>query len=221
MTIEFRPWPKTPRFNRDVIITEKIDGTNAAIIIEESENPHDAPPASELPGAIARVVFDGDGPPDFEGSGVFFVGAQSRKRLIVPGDDNFGFAAWVAEHAEDLVRALGPGRHFGEWWGSGIQRGYDQPKGVKRFSLFNVDRYEAGPDLRVGELEGLEVVPTLYRGPLHDGALHDVELRLRNNGSKAQAGFMRPEGYVIFHSAANQVFKVLLEGDDTHKGDQA
>lgn len=32
---EFTPWPKTPRWNRDVVVTEKIDGTNAAVVIPE------------------------------------------------------------------------------------------------------------------------------------------------------------------------------------------
>lgn len=30
----FQAWPKIPRYNRQVTLTEKIDGTNAAIIIE-------------------------------------------------------------------------------------------------------------------------------------------------------------------------------------------
>ena len=30
---EFKAWPKTPRLNRDIIITEKIDGSNAAVIV--------------------------------------------------------------------------------------------------------------------------------------------------------------------------------------------
>lgn len=29
--LEFTPWPKTFRMNRDVIVTEKIDGSNAAV----------------------------------------------------------------------------------------------------------------------------------------------------------------------------------------------
>ena len=29
MSIDFEPWPKTPRLRRDCVITEKIDGTNA------------------------------------------------------------------------------------------------------------------------------------------------------------------------------------------------
>lgn len=217
--IEFRPWAKTPRFNRDVIITEKIDGTNAAIIIEPATDFNEAPSALEVPGAFARIATLGSGAPDFEGSGVFYVGAQSRKRLIVPGDDNFGFAAWVAEHAEQLVAALGPGRHFGEWWGSGIQRGYGLPKGEKRFSLFNVERYGSLEDF--GLDIGLGVVPELYRGLLGDDPLNCARLELMINGSKAAPGFMNPEGFIIFHTAAQQVFKVLLEGDDTHKGARA
>ena len=34
---------------------------------------------------------------------------------------------------------LVPGRHFGEWWGSGIQRGYGLDE--KTFSLFNAYRW--------------------------------------------------------------------------------
>lgn len=33
MTLEFQPWPKIARLNRDIVITEKIDGTNAAVHI--------------------------------------------------------------------------------------------------------------------------------------------------------------------------------------------
>jgi hypothetical protein len=31
---EFREWPKTPRLFRTIVVTEKIDGTNAAIHVE-------------------------------------------------------------------------------------------------------------------------------------------------------------------------------------------
>ena len=36
--LEFRPYPKTPRLNREIVVTEKIDGTNGAIVIEEWEH---------------------------------------------------------------------------------------------------------------------------------------------------------------------------------------
>jgi hypothetical protein len=90
--IEFKAWPKIARLNRRMIITEKIDGTNAAVIVTE-------------------------------GGQVY---AQSRTRLITPGKttDNFGFAAWVEQNKVFLAERLGPGYHYGEWWGVGIQRGY-------------------------------------------------------------------------------------------------
>jgi hypothetical protein len=34
---EFKPWPKIGRLNRDIVITEKIDGTNAAVVITETQ----------------------------------------------------------------------------------------------------------------------------------------------------------------------------------------
>lgn len=35
MTIEFTSWPKIARLNRDIVITEKLDGTNSAIGVTE------------------------------------------------------------------------------------------------------------------------------------------------------------------------------------------
>ena len=104
--LEFREFPKIARLSREMIITEKIDGTNAQILITE----------------------DGQ------------VLTGSRNRWITPQDDNYGFAKWVEENKQEILK-LGVGRHFGEWWGGGIQRGYNLPKGDKRFSLFNVSRW--------------------------------------------------------------------------------
>lgn len=65
--------------------------------------------------------------------------AGSRSRWITPEADNFGFAAWVKAHEDELRNGLGVGSHFGEWWGAGIQRRYGLAE--KRFSLFNVARW--------------------------------------------------------------------------------
>lgn len=67
--------------------------------------------------------------------------AGSRNRWV-PLDgkqSHFGFEKWVAEHAAELRAGLGVGSHYGEWWGSGIQRRYGLTE--KRFSLFNVGRW--------------------------------------------------------------------------------
>jgi hypothetical protein len=31
--VNFQPWPKIPRLHRSIVITEKIDGTNACVVI--------------------------------------------------------------------------------------------------------------------------------------------------------------------------------------------
>lgn len=182
--IEYRAWPKTPRLFRDIVVTEKIDGTNAAVIVTE------------------------DG----------FVGAQSRKRIITPESDNFGFARWVQSNREDLYDLLGPGYHYGEWWGSKIQRGYGLTGGDKRFSLFNTHRHE-GIEERSDGL--LRTVPVLYQGKFSEEQIEATLWVLRNHGSIAEPGYMNPEGVVTFHSASNSVFKTLIEGDEQPKGEAA
>ncbi len=183
---EFIAWPKIARLNRDIVITEKIDGTNAAVICTE------------------------DG-------GVY---AQSRKRLITPESDNFGFARWVAEHADELYAGLGVGHHFGEWYGSGIQRGYGLDH--RRFALFNTARWTDADSLDgdyVPELPACcEVVPVLYTGAFSKVAVNLACGYLRRNGSVAAPGFMQPEGVVVWHTAARTSFKVTLEGDAQPKG---
>jgi hypothetical protein len=171
---EFVPFPKMARLSREIIITEKLDGTNAQVFIGE------------------------DG----------LIRAGSRTRWITPEDDNYGFARWVHNHADEL-RGLGPGRHFGEWWGQGIQRNYSLTE--KRFSLFNVSRWgEERPAC-------CHVVPVLYRGEFAQSAWAKALSDLAQKGSVAAPGFMKPEGIVVFHVAANAGFKKTIEKDHEPK----
>lgn len=39
MTIPFTPFPKIPRLKRNIVVTEKIDGTNASILVPEDGGP--------------------------------------------------------------------------------------------------------------------------------------------------------------------------------------
>ena len=179
---EFQPWPKIARLNRNCVITEKLDGTNAAIIITEQMQ----------------------------------VGAQSRKRLITTEDDNYGFARWVADNEEQLACLLGPGRHFGEWWGAGIQRRYGMTE--KRFSLFNAGRWA---DTDLAEVPQLGTVPVLYDGPFSTHEVEEVVRDLDYLGSKAAPDFYDPEGVVVFLSASREMYKVTIKGDDVPKSVQA
>lgn len=152
----------------------------------------------------------------------------SRNRWITPDQDNFGFAAWAHDHREELM-GLGVGRHFGEWWGQGIQRKYGMTE--KRWSLFNVLRWcLAGEtpqriptaDPRIVKMqcalpECCHLVPVLYRGEFTTEACEKAIAELRVTGSKAAPGFNKPEGIVCYHIAGNVGFKKTLEKDNEPK----
>lgn len=176
--VEHQTFKKIPRLSRDIVITEKLDGTNAQITITED--------------------------------GQFLIG--SRNRWITPENDNHGFARWATQNKEELMK-LGVGTHYGEWWGTGIARGYYLSE--KRFSLFNVAKWQ-DPEVRP---KCCHVVPVLYQGPF-DTAVIDRELgNLKSNGSVAAKGFMKPEGIIIFHTAGNLYFKKTCVDDEFHKGE--
>jgi hypothetical protein len=160
--------------------------------------------------------------------GEFLTG--SRSRWITPESDNYGFARWAQDHKDELLK-LGVGRHFGEWWGSGCQRGYNLPKGEKRFSMFNVARWCLSgetpqriitADPRIEKYQEVlpaccHLVPVLYRGLFTTEACESALGVLRTSGSRAAPGFMQPEGIVCFHVAANCGFKKTLEKDEQPK----
>lgn len=221
MTPEFKPFPKLSRLNREILITEKIDGTNASILIREITNPEEI--AAETMDSMACVRMNN-----------LLIYAGSRTRWITPDKDNHGFARWVRENDEELIK-LGVGHHFGEWWGSGIQRNYGLKE--KRFSLFNAIRWVAGDDpigvasttwndktrqmeekLQQRAPSCCGVVPVLYRGPFSTERVKFEMDALHNFGSKAAPGFENPEGVVVFHIAGNTGFKATLANDDEPKG---
>jgi hypothetical protein len=199
--VEFKEFEKIPRLNREVVITEKIDGTNACVVVVDVPAPKWwqfwKPPAG-------RLVF-----------------AQSRNRLLTLDNDNAGFASWVYNNAEEL-KQLGPGYHYGEWWGQKIGRNYGLKE--KRFSLFNSWRWVEDTGVRT-ELEPgrdyapkcCNVVPIIATCSGLETVNHVVDV-LRAHGSYAAPGFMDPEGVIVFHTAANKYFKVTIKGDESPKG---
>lgn len=166
MVDKFQAFPKIKRYaNATITITEKLDGTNAAL------------------------VFDADGE----------LYCQSRNRIITPGkqSDNQGFATWAYDHQEALFEFFGPGRHFGEWWGVGIGRGYGQ---VRRwFSPFNTHIFHAERHFP----EDCRALPVLAQGAIGSmaGFVADLSYELAYGGSKAAPGFMDPEGLMIYCDA--------------------
>lgn len=152
-------------------ITEKLDGTNAQIVI----------------------------------NGGRIVGVGSRTRWITPGKDtdNFGFAGWVEENYDELL-GLGEGQHFGEWYGSGIQRGYGLSE--KRFALFNVGRW-VGQELPTC----CEVVPTLHNGEFSKDLVSNAMDELKATGSVAVPGYENPEGIIVFLHGPRTYLKATFD----------
>ncbi len=91
-------------------------------------------------------------------------------------------------------------------------------KGEKRFSLFNVSRWaDVPPEGRSPRPSCCSIVPVLYSGPFETQAIHNVLAFLVGQGSMAAPGFMKPEGVVVFHTAAGAMFKKTIEKDDMPK----
>lgn len=172
---DFKAFSKIPRLSRDCVITEKIDGTNAQIVITDD----------------GQVI------------------AGKRTSYITSQNDNFGFAKWVEDNAEELKK-LGVGRHYGEWYGAGIQRRYGLDH--RRFTLFHAPKNGEIPSCVHG------TVPVLYEGPFDTALIEKVLAGLVVNGSVVVPGFMKPEGIVVYHKASGQRFKKVIEGDEVPKG---
>ena len=206
--MRYPAYPKTPRLiDSHCTVTEKIDGTNALIAVYHQDDVI----VEHADKIVAQV-------------GEWCLFAGSRKRWIVPGDDNFGFAGWVQENAQDLAE-LGEGRHYGEWWGAKIQRSYGLDH--KRFSLFNIFRWHDvhhtnDPSTFAGESfrntqeapAPCHVVPVVAELTAFDtdaiAAMGDLVV---NVGSFAAPGFDRPEGLIVHHGASRQPFKHVIDKD--------
>jgi hypothetical protein len=198
--MKFQEFKKIPRLNRPSVLTEKLDGTTACIIIGDPGEYKEA----DICGFRTAMGID----PEHRLYDIF---VQSRNRFITPENDNYGFAKWVRDNSSELTR-LGHGYHYGEWWGNGINRNYGLSE--KRFSLFNVHRW-ADPEVRPNCCDVVPILATWENGNLEDAADYALQI-LKQEGSRAAPGFMNPEGVIIFHTASNNMFKKTF--DDTHKG---
>lgn len=153
---EHQKWPKIKRLTTlRMVITEKMDGTNAQI--------------------------------HFDDEGFFYVG--SRNRWLYEDEDNFGFYKWVMENHKELFQILGPGRHYGEWAGKGIQHGYGMAD--RKFFSFHTS-------LSLFDTKLVQPVPVMYAGEFRTlEPVYDCIEYLRKNGSIAVPGCMNPEGVIV------------------------
>ncbi len=143
----------------------------------------------------------------YEQDGVMKCQASSRTRDIFVGDDNYGFARYVKDNEAEIIEKLGPGTHYGEWAGPGINSG--EGLSEKKFVIFNHYRFPPERPLP----PQMVVVPVLYHGPYDERIVADAMLTLKTQGSKLAPGFMRPEGVVI--EVAGKKYKKVFEAEET------
>jgi|ERR1044071_6803812 hypothetical protein len=139
----------------------------------------------------------------------------SRNQWVTPQKDCMGMAAFLQANAE-LFRMLGPGRHFGEWWGQGIQRRYGLDE--KRLWFFNVRRFAGGLPTPLIEALGTRVglVPVLYQGPFDSQVIQATIDKLYAEGSVAVPGWAKPEGVIIEFGGLR---RKVTDNGDKHKGE--
>lgn len=211
--MEFKEFNKIARYSRECVITEKIDGTNAQILLFHTHSSYN--------GEFLKYILHQYEPDNDLGDRLVLM-AGSRTRWLTLKEDNAGFANWVYQNRNELLE-LGEGRHYGEWWGGKIQRGYNLKE--KRFSLFNVSRWTSkfndgntiDLDTKCLEVPICHVVPVLARGEFTNELINTCINSLKDNGSFAAKGFNDPEGIVIFHTAANMMFKKTIKNDELPK----
>ena len=221
--MRFVEFKKIPRLSRDVIITEKLDGSNGQICVFSLESiKKEFTIIEQMYEWIERFcLYIHPENPHVEEKDKLYLFAASRNRWLTTGkqNDNHAFAYWVQEHGAELVM-LGEGRHFGEYYGKSIQRGYGLEE--KRWALFNVSKWQRKDlplvdDKQMYPPSCCEVVPILYEGMFDTNVINVALEDLKVNGSKAVPGYFDVEGVVIYHTASGHYYKKTAVNDEKPK----
>lgn len=236
--LEFQKFNKIPRLSRDILISEKIDGSNAQVAIFNGQDIQDYLyhnfmfNSLDLHSKFTEIIdkyclyIHPENPyiQDEEDKLYLFAGSRKRWLSCDKKGDNHGFALWVKEHALELVLGLHEGRNFGEWFGRGINANYGLDE--KRFALFNVHKWADSryvPEAMLEENqewcpECCNVVPILYQGIFDSKKIEEVLEDLKQHGSYAVNGFKPAEGVCVLHKASGKLFKKTILNDEYWKG---
>lgn len=186
---EFVEFGKIPRLSRDVVITEKIDGTNASIFIGED--------GEFLCGSRTRWITPTD---DNYG---FAKWTHEHKTSLLTLGRGHHFGEWWGQGVQ---------RNYSQprkrWSLFNTSRWATAPSPLGEKQAYAPECCDVVPVLYAGPLEEFGVLK---------GVKQAIK-RLTDEGSAASPGFMNPEGIVIYHIAANLYFKKTLHKDDDWKG---
>lgn len=180
MTYQFVKFPKIPRLCHDYVVTEKLDGTNAAVWVGED-------------GEIRCQSRNREITVDADNHGFAAWCHDNRDGLVGALKPGYHFGEWWGQ---GINRGYGlKERRFSLFNVSLANMPYDE----------QYVAHVIGEPPMVGPCH---VVPVFAWGS--DFGVFDPEGTtsfLSGFGSVAAPGFQRPEGWVVWHQRANQYFK--------------
>lgn len=193
--IKFNEFPKIARLSRNMVVTEKLDGTNASILITEN--------GDFLTASRNRWITPQD---DNYG---FSRWAHDHKEELLKLGVGHHFGEWWGQGIQRKY-----GMNEKRWSLFNVSRWceYGQtPKIASSEFAEEVKYQEVLPSC-------VYLVPELYRGKFCTLKIEVILQELATLGSVAAPTFAKPEGIVVYHEASRQLFKKTIEKDDAPKG---
>lgn len=197
--IAFAPNPKMPRFYRECVVTEKIDGTSGCVIVQ--------PDGRVLAGSRNRLLTLEQ---DNFGFCAWVKAHEDELRGLGVGLHR---GEWWGSGIQRNYGLLSGERRFSLFntgrWNEAL---WDKGEAARAAT---VNQPPARPFAAPPAC--CHVVPVLWNGIIRTSIVNFVLERLVVTGSQAQPGFDSPEGVVIFHVAGGHNYKVTISHDNERK----
>jgi len=196
MIPEFQEFKKIPRLSREIIITEKIDGTNGLIYINDD--------CTEIYAGSKSRWLD-----DHNDNAGFYHWVMDNKEELMKLGKGYHYGEWWGKGIQRNYR-VNEKRfslfNVGRWikqTGISLLPAYHEITTLK-------EKQEYCPNC-------CDVVPILYKGIFDTQVIRDTLAKLEMYGSVAVPGFMNPEGVVIYHVPSRYYFKKTIKNDEKGK----
>jgi hypothetical protein len=192
---EFKSFSKIARLSRDIVVTEKLDGTNGLIYINESNN--------IFAGSRNRWLDEHS-----DNHGFWHWVIENKEELLKLGKGYHYGEFW----GKGIQRGYGLEEkrfslfNVGRWcmWN-------EEPKLISTDPKTKIEKYQE----RLPKC--CYLVPILYEGIFNSDIIESQLNHLKEVGSYASHGFKPAEGVVIYHKHGNVYFKKTILNDDKGK----
>jgi hypothetical protein len=197
---EFRKWPSTPRWHKGLTITEKIDGTNACIVIYNGQVKAQS---------RKRMIT-----PDDDNMGFAKWVYENAGALTDTLGYGYHYGEWYGEGIQKNPLGI-EGKRFALFHATK----YTEANG---YELNKVDGLETVPLLFHGQAN-LWTIPDivqdleLYGTKVKGAARRTVTVPGLGDTIELAA---RAEGVIVYHKETQAKYKILLENDAYHKWEQ-